>query len=69
GRVGIHEVLTMSDRLRDAISVGAGAMQLQTIAREQGMTTLLDDAREKIFQGLTTVDEVLRLLGPQNLQE
>lgn len=69
GRVGIHEVLTMSDRLRDAISQGVGAMQLQTIAREQGMTTLLDDARDKIHQGLTTIDEVLRLLGPQDLQD
>jgi type II secretory ATPase GspE/PulE/Tfp pilus assembly ATPase PilB-like protein/DNA-binding NarL/FixJ family response regulator len=69
GRVGIHEVLTMSDRLRDAIAQGVGAMQLQAIAREQGMTTLLDDAREKIHQGLTTIDEVLRLLGPQDLQE
>jgi type II secretory ATPase GspE/PulE/Tfp pilus assembly ATPase PilB-like protein len=69
GRVGIHEVLTMSDRLRDAIAQGASAMQLQAIAREQGMTTLLDDAREKIAQGLTTVEEVLRLLGPQTLQE
>ncbi|MCY1523041.1 Type II secretion system protein E [compost metagenome] len=69
GRIGIHEVLTMSDRMRDAISQGVGAMQLQAIAREQGMTTLLDDAREKIQQGLTTIDEVLRLLGPQDLQE
>lgn len=69
GRIGIHEVLTMSDRLRDAIAQGVGAMQLQAIAREQGMTTLLDDAREKILQGLTTIDEVLRLLGPQNLSE
>ncbi|WP_373387428.1 ATPase, T2SS/T4P/T4SS family [Pseudomonas alcaligenes] len=69
GRIGIHEVLTMSDRMRDAISQGVGAMQLQAIAREQGMTTLLDDAREKIHQGLTTIDEVLRLLGPQDLQE
>ena len=69
GRVGIHEVLTLNDRLRDAISQGVGVMQLQAIAREQGMTTLLDDAREKINQGLTTIDEVLRLLGPQDLQE
>lgn len=69
GRIGIHEVLTMSDRMRDAISQGVGAMQLQAIAREQGMTTLLDDARDKIHQGLTTIDEVLRLLGPQDLQE
>ena len=59
----------MIDRLRDAIAHGAGAMQLQAIAREQCMTTLLDDAREKIAQGLTTVEEVLRLLGPQTLQD
>lgn len=69
GRVGIHEVLTMSDLLRDAIAQGAGVTQLQAIARQQGMTSLLDDAREKINQGLTTVEEVLRLLGPQDLQE
>ncbi|WP_028239829.1 ATPase, T2SS/T4P/T4SS family [Stutzerimonas azotifigens] len=68
GRVGVHEVLTMSDALRDAISQGASAMHLQTMAREEGMTTLLDDAREKIDLGLTTIDEVLRLLGPQDLQ-
>ena len=69
GRVGIHEVLTMSDLLRDAIAQGAGATQLQAVARQQGMTSLLDDARDKINQGLTTVEEVLRLLGPQDLQD
>lgn len=69
GRVGVHEVLTMSDTLRDAISQGASAMQLQNIAHEEGMSTLLDDAREKINLGLTTVEEVLRLLGPQSLQQ
>lgn len=69
GRVGIHEILTINDKLRDAIAQGVGAMQLQILARAQGMTTLLDDAREKIKLGLTTVEEVLRLLGPQDLQE
>jgi len=59
----------MSDKLRDAISQGAGATQLQAIAREQGMTTLFDDAREKIHRGLTTIEEVLRLLGPQDVEE
>lgn len=69
GRIGIHEVLTMNDTLRQAILEGAGMMQLQAIAREQGMTSLLDDAREKVRLGLTTVDEVLRTLGPQRLQD
>lgn len=68
GRVGIHEVLLMTDSLRDAVSQGAGATQLQAIATEQGMTSLLDDAREKINLGLTTVEEILRLLGPQDFE-
>lgn len=67
GRLGIHEVLTMNDSLREAILQGAGAVRLQTVARQQGMTTLLDDARQKVQLGLTTVDEVLRTLGPQEL--
>ncbi|HBC37219.1 MAG TPA: secretion system protein E, partial [Marinobacter adhaerens] len=67
GRVAIHEVLTMNEDLRIAITEGASAMQIETIAREQGMKVLLDDALEKLRTGLTTPDEVLRLLGPQVL--
>ncbi|EWC39037.1 ATPase, T2SS/T4P/T4SS family [Stutzerimonas stutzeri] len=67
GRVGLHEVLIMSSGLRDAIARGESVMSLEGIAKEQGMTTLLDDAREKVRLGLTTIDEVLRLLGPQDL--
>lgn len=67
GRIGIHEVLTLNDALRDAIIQGVGVTQLQTLARQQGMLTLLDDARDKLQQGLTTAEELLRLLGPQDL--
>jgi type II secretory ATPase GspE/PulE/Tfp pilus assembly ATPase PilB-like protein/DNA-binding response OmpR family regulator len=69
GRVAIHEVLTMNHQLRVAITEGASAMQIESIAREQGMRVLLDDALEKLRAGLTTPDEVLRLLGPQVLKE
>ncbi|MEC7727833.1 MAG: ATPase, T2SS/T4P/T4SS family [Pseudomonadota bacterium] len=69
GRVAIHEVLTMNEDLRIAITEGASAMQIETIAREQGMQVLLDDALEKLRAGLTTADEVLRLLGPQVLND
>ncbi|MDO8695498.1 MAG: ATPase, T2SS/T4P/T4SS family [Pseudomonas sp.] len=67
GRVAIHEVLTMNNALRDAITQSASATQLQTLATAQGMTSLLDDARDKLQQGLTSVEEILRLLGPQDL--
>ena len=69
GRVALHEVLTMNDALREAIYAEAGVMQLQAVAREQGMINLLDDALEKVRNGLTTIDEVLRTLGPQDIQE
>ena len=69
GRVAIHEVLTMNQRLRIAITEGASAMQIESIAREQGMRILLDDALEKLRDGVTTADEILRLLGPQVLNE
>ncbi|MFO7527399.1 MAG: ATPase, T2SS/T4P/T4SS family [Marinobacter sp.] len=67
GRVAIHEVLTMNEELRIAITEGASAMQIETLAREKGMMVLLDDALEKLRDGLTTADEILRLLGPQVL--
>ncbi|PHQ25986.1 secretion system protein E [Marinobacter guineae] len=67
GRAAIHEVLTMNEDLRTAITEGASAMQIETIAREQGMRILLDDALEKLREGVTTAEEVLRLLGPQVL--
>jgi type II secretory ATPase GspE/PulE/Tfp pilus assembly ATPase PilB-like protein len=67
GRLGIHEVLLMNLALRDAITEGVGASQLLEIARARGMQTLLDDALLKLNQGLTSVEEVLRLLGPQDL--
>ncbi|MDP3845051.1 MAG: ATPase, T2SS/T4P/T4SS family [Pseudomonas sp.] len=67
GRVAIHEVLTMNNALRDAITQGVSATQLQALATAQGMTSLLDDARDKLQQGMTSVEEVLRLLGPQDL--
>lgn len=69
GRVGIHEVLAMNDVIREAVMHGAGAVQVQAIARQQGMASILDDAREKVILGLTTVDEILRTLGPQELGE
>lgn len=65
GCVGIHEVLLVDDRMRDALNSGASPWQLQQMARESGMPSLRDDACDKVRQGLTTVEEALRLLGPQ----
>lgn len=67
GRLAIHEVLTVDESIRAAITEGASATQIESMAREQGMRVLLDDGLEKLKDGVTTPEEILRLLGPQVL--
>lgn len=69
GRVALHEVLIMDQEIRRAITEGASAMEIETLAKQQGMEVLIDDAFDKLRQGLTTADEILRLLGPQVLND
>ncbi len=65
GRVALYEVLVMNEQLRHLIASGADLISLSETAQRGGMRTLLGDARDKVDQGLTTVDEVLRVLGAQ----
>ena len=60
GRTAIFETLHMSDRVRELIMDGAATDKLRSIAKEQGMRTLRDSGLLAIFDGLTTVEEVLR---------
>jgi type IV pilus assembly protein PilB len=60
GRVGIYELLIMSDEIRDAIAAEASGDDLRDIARQQGMTTLRESGLKLIFDGQTTIDEVVR---------
>ena len=58
GRVGLHELLTVSRDLRRMIQKGERAEELQRQALQEGMHTLRQDGIEKVLQGLTTLDEV-----------
>jgi type IV pilus assembly protein PilB len=60
GRVGLYEVMEISDGVRDLIMVGATAVELKRKALEEGMLTLRLSGLEKIRQGITTIEEVLR---------
>lgn len=66
GRTGIHEMMLMSDPLREAIMRGDDASAVQKIAQEGGMKSLRQDAANKVLSGATTVEEVLR--GTQELE-
>jgi type IV pilus assembly protein PilB len=63
GRIGIYELMTISDGLRRMILDKASADELRELARREGMRTLRDDGLEKIHRGVTSASEVLRVLG------
>jgi type IV pilus assembly protein PilB len=60
GRVGLYEVMEISEGIRDLIMVGATAVEIKRKAREEGMLTLRESGLKKIENGVTTVEEVLR---------
>jgi type II secretory ATPase GspE/PulE/Tfp pilus assembly ATPase PilB-like protein len=60
GRSGIFELLIVNDELRAAVNRNSDSAELETIAVKHGMTTLLQDAEEKIRLGITTREEVRR---------
>jgi type IV pilus assembly protein PilB len=60
GRVGIYELLDMSDEIRDMITSDASVDDIKNLARTQGMTTLREAGLKLIFDGLTTIDEIVR---------
>jgi len=64
GRLGLFEVFHMNAEFRHALTTHYDETQLTNMAASMGMTTLLEDARQKIIDGSTTLEEVLRVLGP-----
>ena len=63
GRLAVHEVLTITDKLRQSLLDGASSAALRRLSREEGMVTMYEDGLTKIEQGLTTKEEVVRVVG------
>ncbi len=62
GRIGIYELMAITDQIRDLILARASAYAIKEAAVEQGMKTLRDDAMEKILRGHTTLEAALRVI-------
>ena len=60
GRQGIYELVVMNDELRDVVSNGASTDQLRQICVKAGMVTLREAGLRAIFEGKTTIDEIVR---------
>ena len=61
GRIGIFEILIMTEALKKAVVEKSDVGRIQEIAVDNGMTTMLEDGFKKILLGRTTLDEVLRV--------
>lgn len=60
GRIGLYEVMEITDEIRELILIGASALELRKKAIEDGMISLRESGLHKIRNGVTTIEEVLR---------
>ena len=65
GRMGVYEVLEMTSELRRMILAGKNASEIQQTAINSGMLTLRQDASDKVLEGKTTIEEVVRVTAEQ----
>jgi len=63
GRLGIFEILEMSDKIRELVVARADSDKIMAQAKSEGMTTMLHDGARKIFLGQTTLMEVVRVMA------
>jgi type IV pilus assembly protein PilB len=61
GRSGIYEVLEMTTEIRRMLLAGKHSSEVRAFAELNGMQTLRTDARDKVLQGVTTVEEIIRV--------
>lgn len=66
GRAGIYEMLTMTPTLREAIKPDSDAEEIRRLAIKEGMTQLRISGAQKVAMGMTTVEEVLKVVPPDN---
>ena len=60
GRIGLYEVMEVTDEVRELILIGASALELRKKSIEDGMITLRESGLQKVRNGLTTIEEVVR---------
>ncbi len=62
GRMGVHEVMLVSEEISDLTVREATAEEIKKVAIEQGMLTLKQDGLEKVRMGLTSLEEIARVI-------
>jgi type IV pilus assembly protein PilB len=62
GRLALHEVMPISEEVERLAVERASATVIEQVAKSEGMRTLRDDGMAKVLQGVTTMDEILRVV-------
>jgi type II secretory ATPase GspE/PulE/Tfp pilus assembly ATPase PilB-like protein len=63
GRISINEVLVTNDAIREAILKRSSSSQIREVAIAEGMTTMLEEGFQKVRKGVTTAEEILRVIN------
>ncbi len=66
GRVAFYEILKMDDAVKEAVLNGASSMELKQMAIESGFKTMRMSACDRLLEGVTTIEEVIRNTAPDN---
>ena len=66
GRIAIHEVLMINQEIKDALSANISREKLRELVYKSDVITLLQDGLEKVVDGETTIEEILKLIELDN---
>jgi type II secretory ATPase GspE/PulE/Tfp pilus assembly ATPase PilB-like protein len=69
GRLGIYEVMAMTADVKKEIASRASESAIRELARSHGMSSLYDDGLSKVMSGVTTPDELLRVIPPRDTHD
>ncbi len=62
GRIGIFEIMLMNEEIKEMVMKNASSNEIMAVAKAEGMVTMFEDGLLKVKQGLTTIEEVLRVV-------
>ena len=60
--MAVHEVMTVTEEIERMVAENSSSEEMGRVARQQGMLTLREDGMEKVRQGLTSIEEILRVV-------
>ncbi len=65
GRVGVYEILSFNETIREIVRTGVRSDEIRGAARDMGMQAMHEDALQKVLKGITSIDEVMRVVPVQ----